>query len=198
MDTRNKKRITTGLGIAAAAAAALAVTAGTFASFSDAEAAPNQSITAGTLDLVADGTAVTAPINTSNAAPSNAGTGYKRLDLQNTGSLPGKLTVNVEKVGDLENGCNEPEGLVDTSCGPTDGGELDDHLIVVLLNSDQGTYLRSKVLTSWAGLAPIELGTLAPGATKTIYISTQVQPQAGNEVQSDSASFVVKADLNQS
>ena len=105
MDTRNKKRITAGLGLAAAAGAALAVTAGTFAYFSDAEASANQTISTGTLDLVPGGNAVTDPI---------------------------------KKVADLENGCNEPEQLSEPNCA------------------------------------------------------------ADNRVQSDSASFVVKADLNQS
>lgn len=196
VDSRNKKRVTTGLGITAAAAAALAITAGTFAAFNDVEGGATQSITAGTLDLVPGGSAVTSPIDTVNARPSNSGTGYKRLDLTNSGSLPGTLSLNVVKTADLENGCDEPEVVDEPNCAADDNGELGEKLIVVILDSNQSTYLGSRVLNSWAGNT-IDLGQLAGGATKTVYISTQVDPSAGNRVQSDKASFVVNAALAQ-
>lgn len=196
MDSTNKKRVTKGLGVAAAAAAALAITAGTFAAFNDAENAPVQSIAAGTLDLVPGGSAVTSPINTVNARPSNANTGYKRLDLTNAGTLPGTLTLDVAKVADLENGCNEPELAVEPNCEADNVGELGQKLVVVILDSNQGTYLGSRVLDNWAGNV-INLGQLAAGTTKTVYISTQLQSNADNRVQSDSASFVVNAALAQ-
>jgi len=100
-------------------------------------------------------------------------------------------------VADLDNGCSEPEQAVEPNCKADDLGELDDKLIVVILDSNQGTYLGSKYLHAWSGQT-LNLGELAAGTTKTVYISTQLDASADNSVQSDSASFVVKADLNQS
>lgn len=100
-------------------------------------------------------------------------------------------------MADQDNSCNEPELADEPNCAADDLGELDDKLIVVILDSNQADYPGSQYLNAWSGQT-VNLGELAAGATKTVYISTQVDPSADNRVQSDSASFVVKADLKQS
>ena len=195
MDSRSKKRISTGLGVAAAAGAALAVTAGTFAYFSDAEASPAQTAEAGTLDLTTDGTAVTAP-DTVNAKPGQW-SAAKSLKLKNAGTMAGTIKLSVQKTADVENGCPEQEIAAEPGCWGDSAGELGKYLTVHIQETD-GTHRGSWVLAGMGPGATITLPTaLNPDATRTVQIKTLVSPHAGNAVQTDKATYVVNATLVQ-
>jgi len=190
----------------AGVATAISVTASTLAAFDDAETGATESVAYGTLDLVLGGTAQTSPINIGNGAPPQDGyslgaDGTRRLTFTNTGSLPGKASFTVRMVSDRENGCNEPEGLVDTTCGtPGEGqGELDEGLIVVVYDSAFTNQLGSMSLKAWndqGAAAKRVVGTIAAGESKDVIVQVAGY-DTNNRTQSDSASFVLDTTLEQ-
>ena len=109
---QKNKKLAAGIGVAAVAAAAIALGAGTYAAFTDTEAGPGGTLAAGTLNLdVTSNPAGTLQLfSASNIAP-----GYDSGDLvftlTNTGSINGTVTGN----GDVTE---------------NDGGNLDQQLLV--------------------------------------------------------------------
>lgn len=192
MDTKSKKRLTTGLGVTAAAAAALALIAGTLALFNDDESSPGQSISAGTLDLVLGDTAVSNPISATDIAPGYTET--KTLTLENTGTVGGTLTLNVVKLTDDENSCTEPELVDEPGCVVSDPGELGGTLLVTITDADNSTQLGSVELDNWS---TVTVGTLGANSTRTVTISVELPDGVDNRVQSDSTSFEIQASLDQ-
>lgn len=102
--------------------------AGTFAIFSDTETSTGNTFTAGTLDLKVD-YGKDDP-NVVSYTFENMKPGDKEevtFHLKNVGTIEDvKAKMHLDVTQNLENGCNEPEELVDTTCGdPGDGeGEL--------------------------------------------------------------------------
>jgi hypothetical protein len=202
----NKKVWGTACAATAAVAAAISVSASTLAAFDDAETGATQSVAYGTLDLALGGTAQSSPINISNGAPPQSGyslgaDGTRRLTLTNTGSLPGKATFTVRELTDKENGCNEPEQAVDSSCdNPGDGqGELDDNLIVVVYDSAFTNQLGSMSLKAWntqGEAARKVIGTIGAGDSKDVIVQVAGY-DSDNKTQSDSTSFVLDTKLEQ-
>jgi hypothetical protein len=203
---KNKKVWGTAFAATAVVAAAISVSASTLAAFDDSESGATQSVAYGTLDLSLGGTAQSSPINIGNGAPPQSGfslgaDGTRRLTLTNTGSLPGKATFVVKETSDKENGCNEPEGAVDSTCDtPGEGqGELDDNLIVVVYDSAFTQQLGSMSLKAWntqGEAARKVIGTIGAGESKDVIV--QVAGYDSNNVtQSDSTSFVIDAKLDQ-
>lgn len=202
----NKKVWGTACAATAAIAAAISVSASTLAAFDDAETGSTQSVAYGTLDLALGGTAQSSPINITNGGPPQSGyslgaDGTRRLTLSNTGSLPGKATFTVRELTDEENGCNEPEKAVDSSCGtPGDGqGELDEGLIVVVYDSAFTQQLGSMSLKSWndqGAAARKVIGTINAGDSKDVIVQVAGY-DTDNKTQSDSTSFVLDTKLEQ-
>jgi hypothetical protein len=202
----NKKVWGTACAATAAVAAAISVSVSTLAAFDDSETGATQSVAYGTLDLALGGTAQSSPINISNGAPPQNGfslgaDGTRRLTLTNTGSLPGKATFTVRELTDKENGCNEPEGLVDNTCdNPGDGqGELDDSLIVVVYDSAFTQQLGSMTLKNWNAqgeAARKVIGTIGAGESKDVIVQVAGN-DTDNRTQSDSTSFVLDTKLEQ-
>lgn len=201
----NKKVWGTACAATAAIAAAISVSASTMAAFDDAETGATQSVAYGTLDLALGGTAQSSPINITNGAPPQSGFGLpdgsRRLTLTNTGSLPGKATFTVRELTDKENGCNEPEQAVDSSCdNPGEGqGELDDNVIVVVYDSAFTNQLGSMSLKAWntqGEAARKVIGTIGAGESKDVVVQVAGY-DSDNKTQSDSTSFVLDTKLEQ-
>jgi len=115
------------LGVAAAAAGA-----GTYAAFSDTEESNDNSLSAGTLDLTA-GDTNTISFTSSDIKPTDDGTAD--LDLNNSGSVNGDLSIEVSSVKSTEGDDTDSETNTDTN----DGGELDDQLEIALWLGEGGS-----------------------------------------------------------
>jgi hypothetical protein len=203
----NKKMWSTVCLATAAVAATISVSASTLGAFDDAETGATQSVAYGTLDLVLGGTAQSSPISIGNGAPPQDGfglggaDGIRRLTLSNTGTLPGKASFTVRELTDRENGCTEPEALVDSTCGnPGNGeGELDEGLIVVVYDSAFTNQLGSMSLKAWndQGTAARKvIGTIPAGESKDVIVQVAGY-DTNNRTQSDSVSFVLDTTLEQ-
>lgn len=185
----NKKVVA---GVAAAAAAALALGAGTFAFFSDTEAGPNATATAGTLDLVPGQAETVTLLNESNMAPGFESSA--QVSYTNGGSLPGVFKLDFTVTGSEGTGatpaanCNEPED--EAEAGPS---------------CDVGSELLDELLVSVNGGAQVAVGALLdiefPLASGTPAVFTfdfsLPYDDAGNDVQSDTVAIAATATLTQ-
>jgi predicted ribosomally synthesized peptide with SipW-like signal peptide len=121
---------------------ALVGAGGTYAAFSDTEAAEPVLVRAGTLDLVlTDGEGLaTAPVTFADVVPAPAVTSGRHepsphhyfVRLTNDGSVPGAAQWSTTAVSELDRGCNRAEtDAGDTTCGagPLEG-ELGEQLLV--------------------------------------------------------------------
>lgn len=180
--------------------------AATRAFFSNRETSTGSTFTAGTLDLKvgdADGTNVE-PFIISGIGASGDISGSKTWVVKNTGSLPGRLYLNLRNIVNYENGCNEPEAIGDTTCGTPGAGEGELGNVVVAkvylddvekVSSNLNEANVAKIGTDWSALEPI---ILEGGAQTTIKIEWNTPQSAyGNEIQSDSLTFDVDFDLVQ-
>jgi predicted ribosomally synthesized peptide with SipW-like signal peptide len=180
--------------------------AATTAYFSNRETSTGSTFTIGTLDLKvgdADGTNVE-PFVISGIGASGDISGSKTWIVKNTGTLPGRLYINMKDVVNFDNGCNEPEAKADTTCANPGAGEgelgnvviakvyLDD---VEKVSSNVREADTTKIGTDWNAIDPV---IIEGGAQKTIKIDWNV-PQSGygNEIQSDSLIFALDFDLVQ-
>ncbi len=96
------------LGLGTVGAAAAGTGAGTFAYFSDTESSSGNTVSAGTLNLTADGNdgSATTTVEVS-VAPGESDSGSTTL--KNSGSLPGHLNFDLGALTNHENGVLEPE-----------------------------------------------------------------------------------------
>lgn len=179
--------------------------------FRDVETSQTSQFVVGTLDLsvVSQHNTAAESIQVTNIGSLDSSTGSKTWVIKNTGSLPGKLTISLDKVVNQDNGCNEPEALVDTSCdNPGVGqGELGDAIALQL--SLDGQQLANPVVattlgpTSQAQFAQqwtnsVGKLTIPPGAQQEMILSWSIAPgNHENELQSDSVKFDVIFDLQQ-
>ncbi|SNR64668.1 camelysin. Metallo peptidase. MEROPS family M73 [Haloechinothrix alba] len=194
----------TAVGVAAAAAAALAITGGTFATFSDTEEAPNPSITAGTLDLTTGGEEQSESFAIEDVAPGysseEAGEG-KTIQYENEGSIDGDLTLTVDYSTD-EVGCNDPEIDAEKAfyddesiedCG--NDTELDEQLYAEIIGPD-GTVAGEDLVGHLKG-ETVDAGELGGGESRSYTVHFSVPDSAGNEIQSDKVTLEITADLEQ-
>jgi len=192
--------------------------AGTMALFSDTENIGVHDINAGTLDLKLDGGDVVVPVTINNIAP-----GWSKeftWKLQNTGTLPGKLSVEITTVTNKENGQNEPEAADDSTSGDLEG-ELGAYLLVNkqhfslypftwnhvgrLTTQDDFQAHGGKPLNECGGrtyysighMSQPDLGILDPGESQTYYLSLTLPSNVGNIIQSDSVEFDIIFHLDQ-
>ncbi|MDO8515027.1 MAG: TasA family protein [bacterium] len=92
----------------------------TRAYFSDVETSTGNTFAAGTFDLNLDGGNINVvKFSLSNLVPGNSGTAY--WTVKNVGNVNGYLDLESKTVVNDDNSCNEPEGLVDTTCGAGEG-----------------------------------------------------------------------------
>lgn len=180
--------------------------------FRDIEQSKKGTFLVGTLDLEVDDAGfskTTTSIVVENIGKTKSLDGARTYDIRNVGSLDGELYFRLANVENLENGCNEPEALVDTTCdNPGDGqGELGSELEFEV-TTDDGNGERTLVVSNLAPGNESEFETqwkqadpkVKIPAGKTIPVTIKWQSQAGalgNEVQSDSVKFDMVFELKQ-
>lgn len=182
------------------------VGAATWAYFSDVETSSDNTFTAGTLNLqVGDSDPTTVQVTLSNMYPGQSGA-YDWA-LKNTGTIAGSLDITFSNLVDDENGCNEPEALVDGTCGnPGAGeGELDTNLsLTIYIDENDNDVYDSGTDTlvyqgDGAGIAGEKLSNydMAASYNKSIRLEYSIAGTVGNIVQSDSAGFDIEFELLQ-
>ena len=185
-----------------------AVTGGlvTRAFFTDTETSTGSEFAVGTLDLNVGGENGTnvLPFQIDNIGAEGNISGEQTWTVNNSGSLPGRLYFKLLSVANHENGCNEPEAIVDTTCdNPGTGqGELGGVITanvyldnVLQVTSDLTTANEAVIGTDWNALTPV---IIPAGGSVDVKIDWATAENAyGNEIQSDSVTFDIQFDLEQ-
>jgi hypothetical protein len=177
----------------------------TRAYFSDKKTALGNTFSVGTLNLqVGDS-------NNSNAEPFSiaaVGTGEtggtKVWNVKNTGSLPGQFSAVFDNLINYENGCNDAEKTIDTTCDNPGKhfGELGKYIkatfylndvkkVETILTEDTA----ANITNLWASLNPPLV--LEPGEEQQLRMDWQLDPNYNNEIQSDSLTFDINFNLKQ-
>lgn len=172
--------------------------AGTYAYFTASRTTSANRFTAGTLDLnVASNGANLEPFVIENMGNDANISGTKTWTIKNTGSLPGRLLIDLKNVVNTENGCNDQEKIADPTCeAPDKQGDLGKvvDLKVALDGADKVSSTlakdqEAKIGTDWAALPAI---VLQPNEERTITTHWAADANSyGNEVQSDFVQFDV-------
>jgi hypothetical protein len=177
----------------------------TRAYFSDKKTALGNTFSVGTLNLqVGDSNSSNAEPFSISAIGTGATGGTKVWDVKNTGSLPGQFFVTFDNLNNYENGCNDAEKTVDTTCGDPGihEGELGKYIHAIfylndvkkvdtLLTEDAAAHITNL----WTALNPALV--LEPGETQRLRLDWQLDPNYGNEIQSDSLTFDLNFNLKQ-
>lgn len=178
----------------------------TYAYFSSRATSTNSTFTVGTLDLTVGDkqNATVEPFIISGIGQEGDISGSKTWVVKNVGTLPGRLYISLANLVNYDNGCNDAESKLDTTCGTPGAGEGELGNVVVAkvyvddvekVSSNLNETNAAKIGTDWAALTPI---IIEGGAQKTIKIDWNT-PQSGygNEIQSDSLTFDTNFDLVQ-
>jgi predicted ribosomally synthesized peptide with SipW-like signal peptide len=176
--TTSRKRLYAG---AAAVVAAAALTgAGTYSFFTDTETVDGQSVSTGTLTLQAGTAPGSVPIALDNLAPGDPAR-TTTITLQNTGSLPGRLLLDVIRTDDSDS------ALADK--------------LRVKVATPRGerplAQIRGGTLNGNVAQDPADFGVLQPGATRTVVVEVSLPGIVGNEVQGQSVAFEIESTLEQ-
>lgn len=148
-----RRRVLSGLVTVGGASAAAG--AGTVAYFSDTESSSGNTVQAGTLDLKLGGQDKTVTfLDVSGIMPGDQGAAT--LELDNSGSVQGTVSVTVDAIRDYENGYDGDES--NGQDGTLNDGELDEHLEV------EAT-IESDVVWSRQTVTSLTQGTYSPGTT---------------------------------
>jgi predicted ribosomally synthesized peptide with SipW-like signal peptide len=200
------------------AVAALGVGA-TFALFSDTETSTGNTFAAGTIDLKVDGNddPDVVHVTLSNMKPGDS-VNYQ-WTLSNAGSLAGQPWIEIVNLVDNDNNCNEPESVVDGSCGnPGPGdGELSQNLLLQI-NAAGNTGMEHPntpacfgtpdgidhtcPLDFWASYGQVGQSevweVIGPGlSTAPMVFGFSLPSSVGNIIQSDSVEFDIVIHLDQ-
>lgn len=122
---QKNKKVAAGIGVAAAAAAVLAVGAGTYAAFTDTEAGPGGTLAAGTLSLdVASSPAATTEVFSAGDIAPGYTSGPRTVTVRNSGTVDGTLsataTVGENLGGDLDSQLRVSGNCTDSAVGFAD------------------------------------------------------------------------------
>ncbi len=182
----------------------------TQALFVDRETSQENQFVVGTLDMTVEGENSTQAetISVTGIGSQNITNGGKEWRIQNVGSLPGELSFEVANIENNDNGCNEPEALVDTSCDSpgVNQGELGQHIVTtVSTRSGSETLSFSNTLATGAeanykSAWKNTMGRIIvpPGQSTTIELQWSTQQSTfENEVQSDGVTFETIFQLRQ-
>jgi predicted ribosomally synthesized peptide with SipW-like signal peptide len=181
------------IGIASAAAGA-----GTVAYFSDTETSSNNSVTAGTLDLTAEGSSG----GSFNMAVDGLAPGETKelgyVQVRNSGSVDGYLDINITNIDDQENGVVDPEPPGDS--GPV--GELSQYLsFEVYRDNTPGNGTRNNnqnILSGPLVTGANEINTPMPAGTEIrLWFDVTMDSSATNHAQSDRTLITGEAELAQ-
>ncbi len=204
----NKKVLLAILGVGAIGGAGYVATT---ALFSDVEQSGTNVFTAGTLNMTvggADGTAFE-EFNFTNLGVDGQVTGGKTWTIVNDGTVPGNLTISMNDLVNNDNGCNEPEAIVDVTCadpGPGEGELGAAMTTTILLDTGTGdtqvasTNLATASEALYASQWVTNAGTVTipAGGSVDVTMTWATDPTSyGNEIQSDGLSFELQFDLEQ-
>jgi hypothetical protein len=170
----------------------------TGAYLSDRQASLDNSFQAGSIDLTVNGKNLDVQsFALADAAPGSSGS--TTLELSNTGSLRGYLSIEEIRKENYENNCNDPETRSgDVTCGVVGlgEGELPDILeLSMYLDTNRSGVLdigEPKLYQGSLAQLPKVLRTNASLATQEIQplvISYRVAPEVGNTIQTDSVTW---------
>ncbi len=186
----------------------------TRAYFSDSETSTGNTFAAGTINLKVDdkeGTEVVhlTRIGLKPYAPWSHSNGGQWI-LKNTGNLPGRFSVTIKNIKNLENSCGTPEVVAgDTTCGlGTDQGELGSLMYGKWMENHWGVYTPAK---GWIGSSlfnPLNTAegvvvdglVLNPDDVISAYLDLEWDTHAGtqdNLGQGDGLEFDIEFKLNQ-
>ncbi|MDA1316770.1 MAG: TasA family protein [bacterium] len=177
---------------------------GSYAYFTATQSNQNNFFSAGTLDLsvTGDNNQVNEPISIENLGASPEIQGLKTWEIENTGSLSGRLMIEANNVKNKENGCNDQEINAEPRCDADTVGELGSVVNMTVLLND--TFIMNSTLGAdeeydlgekWEALDPV---IMEPNETLNLTMKWDVDPETyGNEIQSDSLSFDIKFQLTQ-
>jgi hypothetical protein len=185
-----KKKLFGALGGVAALGATVALTAGTFSYFSDANSQQAGQVQFGTLNLVPQEGAAEQKFNVPNAAPGDTVLEKTDFSFRNTGTMNGELRIS----------------FVPTyATGTTDEQKdaFDDAVLITLAGvpgfENGKAYTLEEVATETA--LGLRIATLSHGnddyATKGFPVTVAIDSQAGNAVQGVQGGFKLVADLVQ-
>jgi len=179
--------------------------------FRDSETSDTSTFVVGTLDMevLGPGGKAAETIEVLNIGSSGVVSGGKTWVIKNVGTLPGELTMGIESLSNNENGCNEPESLVDSSCENPGAGQGELGAVVAtqvfiqdgnhpdpIISSNLSNAAANQYSLQWHANA----GTITIPAGGVLEVSLQWTTEAQsfeNEIQSDSVIFDVIFDLQQ-
>ena len=183
------------LGTVIVISAASGLLGGSFAYFSAQRTLSQSRFAAGTLDLnVQSNGQSLEPITINNVGAEPNITGSKVWQVKNTGTLPGRLMLQLQNVSNKENGCNDQEKQIEPNCETNTEGDLGKAItLTVSMDGEQkafstlATEESTKMGTDWDALSPV---ILQPGQEVVLTASwSALESNYGNEVQSDSVNF---------
>ncbi|RCW45265.1 camelysin-like metallo-endopeptidase [Halopolyspora algeriensis] len=193
---RNKK-LAAGIGGVTAVAAAVAISAGTFAAFSDTEQR-GVVATGGTMDLqitnsqYGDVFGENGIVDVGTVSPGET-VGKAKFTAKNAGDVAGNLSIDLQALKDDGNGFTGPEEGADGENG-VDGaseGELLENLVLTINGGGN-----SHTLEDLDDISVDNLATLEGGESINYTLKLSVK-DAGNEIQGDTAKFKMVANLDQ-
>jgi len=201
----NKKVLLAILGVGAIGATGVVATR---ALFSDVEQSASNVFTAGTLNMTvggADGTAFE-EFSFTNLGVDGQVSGGKTWTIVNTGTVPGELTLSMNNLVNDDNGCNEPEAIVDNTCGAGEGDLGAATTTTILLDTGAGdvpvvsanlaTASQALYASQWVSNAGTV--TIPAGGSVDVTMNWATDPSTyGNEIQSDGLTFQLQFDLVQ-
>ncbi len=178
--------------------------AGTYAFFTADRTTSSNQFSVGTLDLdVSSNGNASEPFIVENLGTLSEISGKKTWKIKNTGTLPGRLYLNLQNVKNLENGCNDQEKVADPTC-ETSGkeGNLGEHVnLKIFLGTEEkvsstlATSQEGKISADWSELSMIVLQPSEEREVSAFWFAGS--ESYGNEIQSDSTSFSLNFRLTQ-
>ena len=169
--------------------------AATQAFFTARQTATGSNFTVGTLDLSVDGKqSAIEPFIVEGIGESGDISGGKEQTVKNIGTLPGRLFFSLSNLNNEENGCNQPEIVVEPECTVDENGELGD-VITAIVKVDGTEYVTSTLATAnqsvfgntWESNPNI---VIPPNGQVVVRMEWSTPQEAyNNSIQSDSLTF---------
>jgi predicted ribosomally synthesized peptide with SipW-like signal peptide len=183
-----KKKVGAALGSAAVVAAAIALSAGTYSYFSDRDTAPDQTVTAGTLQLAVGGSGVSSPMHFTNVEPGWVGES-RTFTYHNNGTLDGRLRIRILPDASNSATCNQAVNI------QGDGFDKAPQLNTkeTLAQAYQYTKNGSWVADMYGGKSTGD----GNGRYKSVPFIVSVDSVTGNALQGQQCGFKIQADLVQ-
>lgn len=168
-----------------------------YAYFSDTETSPNNSFTAGTLDLKINNAddPVPATFTATNLAPGSHGNA--KMTVSNVGTIGGTLTGRISAVTNSGGSNPEPEKALGA-----DNGELGAAMTITIYldANNNGAYDSGETLfynTNPAVSGTWNMGALAAGGSMEVSVYYNIPTTVGNEIMGDICTFSIEYTLTQ-